>query len=196
MALERAVRERILQRSSGSQREIVVRMSVDREQSPQKLVYLRDHTPRPRNRASQRERRSTSVTRPELASEAAWLGRALLLVAAVTLLYWLAVVSGAVAPESDESWRWTLAHSLAHLFLAASAAMAGRLLLQSGPRAPLFVAVAAGALVVIALEGLTRVVIVGGLSEVSLSTRSDIPALLAVGIWAGSYALRADRRAE
>ena len=44
--------------------------------------------------------------------------------------------------------------------------------------------------------GVTRVVIVGGLSEVSLSTRSDIPALLAVGIWAGSYALRADRRAE
>jgi len=119
-----------------------------------------------------------------------------LLVSLVTSLYWIAVVSGAVALDSDESWRWTVAHSLAHLFLAASAAMAGRVLLQSGPRAPLFVAVAAGGLLVIALEGLTRVVIVGGFSEVSLSTRSDIPALLAMGIWAGSYALRADRRVD
>ena len=171
-------------------------MSIDREQSPQKLVYLRDHTPRPRNRATRQERRSASSARPELASEAAWLCRALLLVSLVTSLYWIAVVSGAVALDSDESWRWTVAHSLAHLFLAASAAMAGRVLLQSGPRAPLFVAVAAGGLLVIALEGLTRVVIVGGFSEVSLSTRSDIPALLAMGIWAGSYALRADRRVD
>jgi hypothetical protein len=123
----------------------------------------------------------------------------LLVVASVTALYWLAVVTGAVTAEGEESWRWTLSHSLAHLFLAASAAMAGRLLLQSGPRAPLFVAVAAGGLVVIALEGLTRMVIVGGLSEISLSARSDIltkAAVLAVGIWAGSYALRADRRID
>jgi hypothetical protein len=174
-------------------------MSVDREQSPQKLVYLRDHTPKPRSRSPRQERRTSSTPRPELASEAAWLGRSLVLVAAVTLLYWLAVVTGAVVAESDESWRWTLAHSLAHFFLAASAGMAGRLLLQNGPRAPLFVAVAAGGLVVIALEGLTRMVIVGGLSEISLSARSDIltkAAVLAAGIWAGSYALRADRRVD
>jgi hypothetical protein len=42
-------------------------------------------------------------------------------------------------------------------------------------------------------------VIVGGLSEISLSARSDIltkAAVLAAGIWAGSYALRADRRVD
>jgi hypothetical protein len=176
-----------------------MRMAADQEQSPRKLVYLRDHTPKLRNRSPRQERRTTAAPRPELASEAAWLGRSLILLSVVTLMYWLAVATGAVLAESEESWRWTLSHSLAHLFLAASSGMAGRLLLQNGTRAPLFVAVAAGGLVVIALEGLTRMVIVGGLAEISLGARSDIltkAGVLAAGIWAGSYALRADRRVE
>lgn len=173
-------------------------MAAERDPTPRKLVYLRDHTPRPRLGARRTARgRTVATPPPELAAEAAWLGRFLLAVAAFALLYWVAFAMGAAAPEGDEAWRWTLSHSLAHLFLAASSAMAGRLLLQGGPRAPLFVAVAAGALLVTALEGLTRMVVAGGIADVSLGARSDIltkSAVLALGIWSASYALRADRR--
>lgn len=173
-------------------------MAVDREQSPQKLIYLRDHTARSRTRSLRHERRPPPSSPPELAGEAIWLGRVLLGVSAVTLAYWLAVMSGAAVQEGEE-WRWTLSHSLAHLFLAASAALAGRLLLRNAPRAPLFVAVAAGGLVVTALEGLTRAVIASSFSDISLGGRSDIltkAIVLAAGIWSCSYALRADRRPE
>ncbi len=173
-------------------------MAAERDPSPRKLVYLRDHTPRPRLRARRPDRRRAGAAPPpELAAEAAWLGRFLIAAGAFTLLYWLALAVGAVLPEGEEAWRWTLSHGLAHLFLAASAAMAGRLLLQGGARAPLFVAVAAGALLVTALEGLTRMVVAGGMADISLGARSDIltkSAVLALGIWSASYALRADRR--
>lgn len=174
-------------------------MAVDREQSPQKLIYLRDHTAKSRSRPVRHERRGSYPPRPELASEALWLGRALLAFAAATLLYWLAVLTGVVVFQGGEAWHWTLSHGLAHLFLAASAGMAGRLLLQSAPRAPLFVAVAAGGLVVVALEGWARMLFVGGLSESSLSGRGDIltqATVLAAGIWAGSYALRANHQPD
>ena len=172
-------------------------MEADREQAPHKLVYLRDHTPRSRVRAPRLDRRQGATPPPDLASEATWLGRSLIALAVLISAYWLAIVTGAVHIDGDEEWRWTLSHSLAHIFVAVSAVISGRLLLRHLPLAPLIAGLVSGALVVTALEGLTRMVVGGGMSQVSLGARTDVltkAAKLVIGIWAGSYALRAERR--
>lgn len=172
-------------------------MPTDREQTPRKLVYLRDHTPKPRGRATRIERKVAPSTHPELAGEAAWLGRSLLAVSGGIVVYWLLMITGAVRPEGQAAWNWTMSHSLPHLFLALVTAFAARLVLRSQSRAALFVALAAGALIVVAIEGLAHHVVSGDLSKISLAVRTDIlthAAMLAIGVWAASYALRVDRR--
>lgn len=172
-------------------------MATDHEQTPRKLVYLRDHSQRLRTRTVRPERKPPPSPHPELASEAAWLGRSLMLVSAGIAVYWLLILSGAIHPEGGAAWTWTVSHSLAQIFVALAAALAARLLLRAAPRAPLFVAIAAGGLIVTSIEGLAHLVINGDLSQISLSVRTDIltrSGMLAVGVWAGSFALRADRR--
>jgi len=173
-------------------------MAAERGQSSQKLVYLRDHTPR-RSRSSRGGRRSPTPPPAELAAEAIWLGRCLLVIAATLVVYWLGVLGGATRPETDQAWRWTSAHALPHLFLAGSALLAARALFRTEARATLFVGVAAGALIVLALEGITRAMTGGELGDLSLSVRSEVllqTATLAIGVWAASYALRFERRPE
>jgi hypothetical protein len=172
-------------------------MATEREQTPRKLVYLRDHTPRPRARVARSERKSAPSAHPELAGEAAWLGRSLLAVSGGIVVYWLLVLTGAIRPEGQAAWNWTVSHSLAHVFLAFAAGLAARLVLRGQVRAPLFVALSAGALIVVALEGLAHHVVNGDLSQISLAARTDIltrAAMLAIGVWAASFALRAARR--
>jgi hypothetical protein len=172
-------------------------MASDQEQTSRKLVYLRDHSPRIRPRTIRSERKPQQPPPADLAGEAAWLGRSLFAVAGAAAVYWLLVSTGGIRPEGDEAWRWTMSHSLSHAFVTGTCGLAARVLLRGAPRATLFIALAAGGMIVTALEGLTHLLISGDLAQISLSARTDIlarAALLAIGIWASSYALRADRR--
>jgi hypothetical protein len=110
----------------------------------------------------------------------------------------MSLATGVGRPESDEAWRWTVSHSLPHLFLVGASAMAARSLIRADPRASLIVGLVAGALIVLALEGIARAAVGGGsLDELSLSARTDVltrAVTLAMGVWAASFALRAERR--
>jgi hypothetical protein len=172
-------------------------MPTDHEQTPRKLVYLRDHAPRPRARTLRTERKPQPSAHPDLASEAAWLGRLLLTAAGSIAIYWVLILSGAIHPEGEAALNWSASRLLAHIYVAGAAAFAARQLLRGATRASLMVAFAASGLIVISLEGLAHLVINADLSRISLAGRTDIlmrTAMLAIGVWAGSYALRADRR--
>ena len=173
-------------------------MAADQDPARTKLVYLRDRSPRPKARGVRPDRKPTVSPTNELAGEAVWLGRTLMVVAAGTVAYWLLTLSGGVqAHRGATAWRALASSSLAHAFLIGSNGLAATRLLRDGARCSAQVALAAGALVVIALEGLARLVVDGDLSEVSLSVRTEIlvnAGVLAIGIWAFSYALRTQKR--
>ena len=171
-------------------------MSTDHEQSPRKLVYLRDHAPRPRARTTRPERKPV-VAHPELASEAAWLGRLLTATAGVLVVHAVLIMTGGIAAEGDVAADWSASRLFANAYVAASAALASRQLLRGHARAPLLVGFAASALLVVSIEGLAHLLITTDLSRISLAARTDIltrTGMLALGVWAASYALRADRR--
>ena len=172
-------------------------MPTDHEQTPRKLVYLRDHAPRPRSRTLRPERKPSAASHPDLAGEAAWLGRLLLTVSGAIAIYWVLILSGAVRPEGEAAWNWTISRLLAHVYVAGAAALAARQLLRGNPRGTLLVAFAASGLIVVSIEGLAHLVVNDDLSRISLAARTDIltrTAALALGVWASSYALRAERR--
>lgn len=173
-------------------------MAVDQDSAPRKLVYLRDRTLRSRPRTARPDRRATIQPATELVGEATWLGRVLFVVAASAVAYWILVLWGALQPSrGEETWRVLATTSLAHAFMLGSCALAAHRLLRDATRSTVYVAVAAGALIVVALEGLAGLLVSGELSDVSLSVRSEILATaanLAIGVWAFSYALRLQRR--
>jgi hypothetical protein len=172
-------------------------MATDHEQTPRKLVYLRDHAPRPRARATRPERKPPPVVHPELASEASWLGRLLMAVSGLLAIHWLLVSSGAVQAEGEVAASWSASPLFANAYVAVTAALAARQLLHGALRAPVLVALAASGMIVIAVEGLAHLVVNTDLSRISLGARVDIlvrTAILAIGVWGVSYALRADRR--
>jgi hypothetical protein len=172
-------------------------MATDHEQTPRKLVYLRDHAPRPRGRAVRSERKPVPPAHPELASEASWLGRLLLTVSGLLAIHWLLVSSGAVQPEDEVAASWSISPLFANVYVAVAAALAARQLLHGTARAPVLVAVAASGMIVVAIEGLAHLVVNTDLSRIALDARVDIltrTAMLAIGIWGVSYARRADRR--
>lgn len=173
-------------------------MSTDHEQTPRKLVYLRDHAPRARARASRTERKLPPATHPELASEAVWLGRLLMGVSGLLALQCLLVASGAAHPEAALAASWSASALLANVYVVVTTGLASRQLLHGALRAPALVALAASGMIVVAVEGLAHLVINTDLSRISLGARMDIlarTAMLAIGVWSASYALRSERRA-
>lgn len=173
-------------------------MSTDHERTPHKLVYLRDHAPRSRTRNVRVERRAP-LAPPDLAGEAAWLGRLLFAASGLIVIHWLLVLSGAFDVEGDGSTSWTASRLLAHAYVAGTSAVAARQLLRGNARAPLTIAFAASALVIVAMEGLAHLVLNTDLSRMSLAARTDIltrSGMLGLGIWAASYTLRAERRSS
>ncbi|MBM4266497.1 MAG: hypothetical protein FJ144_07805 [Deltaproteobacteria bacterium] len=129
--------------------------------------------------------------------EAIWLGRSLLVLAGFVLVYWTTLAAGVGQATSDETWRWTVSHSLPHLFLVTTSAIAARSLLRGDPHSSMIVAVVAGALIVLALEGIARAAIGGSFDDSSLTAHTDVltrAVTLAMGIWAASFAIRAERR--
>lgn len=144
-----------------------------------------------------RVERKPPASHPELASEAAWLGRLLLAAAGMIVIHWLLVLSGAVEVEGDASANWTVSRLFAHAYVAGIAAFAARQLLRGNARAALLVAFASSGLILVAIEGLAHLVVNTDLSRISLAARTDIltrSAMLGLGVWAASYALRGDRR--
>ena len=104
---------------------------------------------------------------------------------------------GAVEVEGDAATNWTASRLLAHAYVVAIAAFSARQLLRGNARAPLLLAFAASGLVLVSIEGLAHLVVSTDLSRISLAARTDIltrSAMLGLGIWTASYALRADRR--
>ena len=161
-------------------------------------MYLRDHAPRPRtSKIARPERKQQPVAHPDLASEASWLGRLLMAVSGLLAIHWLLVSSGAVQAEGEIAASWSGSPLFANAYVAVTSALAARQLLHGAGRAPVLVALAASGIVVIAVEGLAHLVVNTDLSRISLGARVDIlarTAMLAIGIWGVSYALRADRR--
>jgi hypothetical protein len=85
----------------------------------------------------------------------------------------------------------------AHAYVAGICAFAARQLLRGNARATLLVAFASSGLILVAVEGLAHLVVSTDLSRISLAARTDIltrSAMLGLGVWAASFALRADRR--
>jgi hypothetical protein len=173
-------------------------MAAEQDQSPRKLVYLRDRTPRPKARLPRADRRVPSPPAGDLIGEATWLGRALFVVAGGMVAYWLLAVVGAIRVGSEGGvWRSLATSSLAHLFLTGTCGFAAVTLLRDTVRSSVPVAAAASALVLVTLESLGRLLVSGDLAEVSLSVRTQILASaggLAVGVWALSYSIRLQRR--
>ncbi|MBM4243320.1 MAG: hypothetical protein FJ148_05820 [Deltaproteobacteria bacterium] len=171
-------------------------MSTDHEHSPQKLVYLRDRAPRTKARNARAER-EPPVAHPDLANEATWLGRLLLAAAGLITIHGLLVLSGTLDADGDSVASSAASQLVAHAYLAAMVAFAAHQLLRGRERAPVLVAFAASGLILVALEVLTHLVVSADLSRISLAARTDILArsgMLGLGVWAGSYALRAGRR--
>jgi hypothetical protein len=173
-------------------------MAADREQAPRKLVYLRDRAARPKARPVRQDKKPRPLAATDLHAEGIWLGRTLFLVAAGTAIYWLMVLSGAIhAGVGALAWRSTVTMLFAQAVVVGTNGLAALRLLRDSTRQVAHVALAAGAAIAVAVEGLARLVIGGDLSDLTLSTRVDIlanTAALGVGIWALSYALRAQRR--
>jgi hypothetical protein len=172
-------------------------MALDREQSPRKLVYLRDRAPRAKVKQRKQSRRQESQPGDELASEAIWLARCLLAIAVINAVYWILVTTGSIQGDNEEARRWLLSSSVSHVFVACSGAIGAALLYREVPRALVYVALSAGAMIVVALEGLARLFLAGDLAQLTLAARADIlarAASLALGIWATSYVLRVQRR--
>lgn len=167
-------------------------MAAEREQSPPKLVYLRERTQRPPVR-----RRSTRVVDEPPATgnaEAVWLSRAILAVAAFTAGYWLLLGAGLVEEHSVEGRQWLAATSVAHLFVVTTALLASIFLARDTARGVLFLAIAAAAMVIVAVEGIAHLIATGSLAAMSLQTRIEIlgkTAELLIGAWGLSYCLRA-----
>ena len=131
--------------------------------------------------------------------ESVWLGRALLAVAAGLAIYWAGVFEGTTRPESEDAWRWAVSHALPHLFVALGAAYTGKRLLRSDLHAPLPVGLVAGALIVLALEGIGRAMTGEQIEDLSLGVRTNVlvqALTLAIAVWAGSFALRSELRSE
>lgn len=125
-----------------------------------------------------------------------WLGRLLLAASGMIAIHWLLVLSGAIVVEGDSSMSWTASRLVGHLYVATVAALASRQLLRGNELAPVLVAFAASALILVAIEGLAHLVVDTDLSRMSLASRTDIltrSGLLGLGIWAASFATRAIR---
>ena len=175
-------------------------MKRDNEQTPPKLVYLRDRAARAAAERSRKTPRKVVVRQgDEFAGEALWLGRSLFVVAASIVVYCVLISIGSV-PLRDTESRYSLVSLLAGDFFAGIAsAVAGVLLLRNGKRAPLHVALAAGALIVVAVQGLTHLVVAGDLGELTLAGRLEVlmmSAAIALGVWAVSYLVRSSHRPE
>lgn len=171
-------------------------MSTEHERTPHKLVYLRDHAPRSKVRNTRVDRKSP-VPHTELAGEAAWLGRILLATSGMIVIHWLLVLTGALEVEGDAATNWTASRLFAYAYVAGITAFSARQVLRGNARAPLLVAFAASGLMLVSIEGLAHLVVSTDLSRISLASRTDIltrSAMLGLGVWAASYALRADRR--
>jgi hypothetical protein len=175
-------------------------MKRDNEQTPPKLVYLRDRAARAAaDRARKAPRKVVVRQGDEFAGEALWLGRSLFVVAASIIVYCALVASGSVPLRGGES-RYALVSLLGgDFFVGAASAMGGVLLLRNAKRASLCVALAAGGLIVIALQGLTHLVVAGDLGELTLIGRLEVlmmSAAMALGVWSVSYLIRSAHRPE
>lgn len=168
-------------------------MPSQREQRSQKLVYLRDRAPRAKARAAHKGRARPIDVSSSPDSETLWLARFCFGVAGILLLYWLGVLGFHGGPQNADTWSWILSEGFPHLVVAVGAAFVAQSLLRSGPRAPQWVALLAGGLIILSLQGITRAMVAGDLDHLSLTIRIEVfvrTATLAIGIWAASYALR------
>jgi len=172
-------------------------MKTGDEQTPPKLVYLRGRAPRAVARARKPARRPSIGPVDELASEAVWLGRSLFVVAGAIGVYCALILTGSIQGDGEESRHWLLSLLVGDVFVGLCSAAGGVLLMREVKRASLYVALAAGALIVVALQGLTHLVVSGELVELTLTARLEVllrSATMALGVWAISFLIRAAKR--
>lgn len=164
-----------------------------------KLYFLKDRGRRLAARSARRRfegpTASGSDRRKPSPQETLWLGRVLVVQAAYLGLYWLGIVSGLVSVEEQGELRLLVYSFLpADLFLGVVAAIGGYDLLQRPAKRDLFVVLAAGGLIFLALEQLTYGITASFRHQpLSPGERLEVTAMgisLCVGIWAVSHSLR------
>lgn len=168
-------------------------MASGREQPSQKLVYLRDRTPRPKTRPKQTGQVIPLDTNSRPNNEAVWLARSCFGVAGILVLYWLGVLGLGGGPESAPTWNWTLSEGLPHLVVAVAAGFIAQALLRSDARVRQWTGLLAGALLILSVQGIIRAMVGSDLDQLPLNVRVEVlvrTATFAVGIWAASYTLR------
>lgn len=171
-------------------------MAAEREQSSQKLVYLKDRTHRPRARKRRPDRGTSNPSGIELASEGLWLSRTLLVAAAGLALHWLGIASGVGEVGDDAVGHWATANVLPRLLLSTGAVLAARAIGRRSVQGPLLTSLVAGGMVFLALQGLSGEIVGGDFGDPSLQLRTGVllqTAALAIGVWAASWSLRSVR---
>lgn len=168
-------------------------MASDPDQTPRKLIYLRDHAGRGRTRRKRR-RRDPEVGAPnDLDSEGVWLGRGLLALVAGLVLHWVGLTAAAPGGVPGEVSAAPMFPDLSHLVCAALALYGARSIRGGYESAPIVVAIAAGAILLVALQGLGSSLIGEPLDHLTPGTRADVllyAVLLGFGLWSWSWALR------
>jgi hypothetical protein len=162
-----------------------------------KLYFLKDrgkrNLPRPARKrpeaAPPGERR-----RAPSPQETLWLARVLFFQAAYFGLYWIGVATEVLTIEGETEFRVFLYSFLpADVFIAAMAGIGSYDLVRSPGKRDLFVLLAAGGLIFLALDRLTYGIVSSFQHDLKPGERLEITAMgicLCVGIWAVSHSLR------
>lgn len=169
-------------------------MASDPEQTPRKLIYLRDHAGRGRTRRKRRRREPPAGVPQDLDTEGIWLARGLLALFAGLLLNWVGLVATAPGGVPGEVSTAGAIPDLSHLVCAGLALYAARSVRGSQTQAPIVVAILAGTVLLVALQGLGTALVGGPLDHLTPGTRADVllyTTLLGFGLWCSSWALRA-----
>jgi hypothetical protein len=164
-----------------------------------KLLFLRDRGKRPVTRSARRRsdssKRPTGEGRTPAALEAVWLSRALWIVAAYYVLYWLAVALGVLSVAGDGGAQsWTVSLVVADVVVAILSVLGATELARTGEDSSLvFSHAAAGALLLVASVRLGHAAAASFDRDLVPSERLEIVAVvgcLVVGVWILSHSLR------
>ena len=163
-----------------------------------KLYFLRDRgrrlMPRQTRKRPEGTRDPVGERRYPSPQEAQWLGSVLFAAATYLVLYWVAVatdVFGIENPETSGLWRYSFLP--ADLFVAVAAAIGGFDLVARGGKRDVFVLLAAGGAIFLALERLAYRISAGAHHILTPGERLEITAMgifLCVGVWAISHSMR------
>jgi hypothetical protein len=163
-----------------------------------KIYFLSDRGRRSTSRLARKRTEPTSASTAERrkpsTQETMWLARALFIEGLYFALLWLAEGTDLFSFEPDAGLRqWLYSFFPAEIFLAVVAVIGAYELQRHAGKRDAFALVAAGGLVLIALERLTLLIGGGFRHELTPGERLEITAMgicIGVGVWTVSHSIR------